>query len=53
MPGGHVQVMCDLVCVYDALTRSAVAPPGLPPVIRATPADSPAAFADAVQVLLH
>lgn len=44
------QVLCDLVCVYDALVRSAVAVPELPPTIRATPADAPAAFANAVQV---
>jgi hypothetical protein len=46
------QVLCDLVCVYDALVRSATAAPELPPTIRATPADAPAAFANAVQVLL-
>lgn len=45
------QVLCDLVCVYDALVRSAAAPPGVPPQIWAAPADSPAAFAAAVQVL--
>ena len=46
----HTQVLCDLVCVYNALVRSAVAAPELPPTIRATPADAPAAFANAVQV---
>ena len=44
------QVLCDLVCVYNACIRSAAAPPGVPGTVRCAPADSPDTFAAAVQV---
>ncbi len=46
-----LQVLCDLVCVYAACVRSAAAPPGVPGPVRCAPADTPDAFATAVQVL--
>jgi len=48
------QVLCDLACVYDVCVRAAVPQPAVPGAlvkVKVAPANTPAAFAAAVQTL--